>query len=200
MGLGLNVAQAANALYHPRKPEPSRTPAKAHAVLSPPAPRRSLGGLSPNVSVVVICHTRRIKLTSGIGAQSQKSSQKSLPYANSPLSTPSRTLNYSLPAPSSASSSLNTSSISMTIAQTPSPVGPVKAWRGRHASDRGRKNVVHCLSIIQGAHFLRRPRCARCVGATSVGWRTIRRRIMATKIIRISDWFLYNALKLYSLV
>ncbi|KAF7970368.1 hypothetical protein HWV62_500 [Athelia sp. TMB] len=126
--LSLNITQSLYALQYPRKslPPPS-TPSKPRSpALSPPSnvsasqTKRRLGGLSPKTSP----QTQR--------AFSLSSSSS---YAASPVSTPSRTLNYSVRSPLGASQDSNTSFGASTSTGMGSPLA---AYRGKHMSPVGR--------------------------------------------------------------
>ncbi|KAF8206328.1 hypothetical protein K438DRAFT_2014073 [Mycena galopus ATCC 62051] len=135
--LSLNILQAMWAVNYPRAPPPpSPSPAKAKQIhITTPTPKRSFR-LSPNVRVFdpaagnlsylpVEPPTPKILLllrASGSALQSSTSST----YPSSPLSTPSRVLNYSLPASSSTSTFMSsTGSIN-----TPSPI--LSTYLGKH--------------------------------------------------------------------
>ncbi|EGN96952.1 hypothetical protein SERLA73DRAFT_185209 [Serpula lacrymans var. lacrymans S7.3] len=115
----LNVLQAGYALKYPRAPlPPLQSPAKANYI-SPVSQKKRLRTFTPNTS-----------------PQLQKSFSSS--YISSPISTPSRTLHYTMPSsPSPFNTPLNSSSIS--IPPSPSPViaSPLAAYRGRHSASVG---------------------------------------------------------------
>ncbi|RPD54247.1 hypothetical protein L226DRAFT_540030 [Lentinus tigrinus ALCF2SS1-7] len=110
-----NLLQAAYALQYPRAPlPPPPSPAKpAKTPLSPPTRQWRLQGLTPTSS-----------------PQRQKAFST---YTPSPVSTPSRILNYSIP-PSSPDASFLSS-----VSSVPgSPASPLAAYRGRHSASVGR--------------------------------------------------------------
>ncbi|KDQ62400.1 hypothetical protein JAAARDRAFT_30307 [Jaapia argillacea MUCL 33604] len=123
--LGLNILQGAYALKYPRAPLPP-LPSPAKTIKSPattPAQRR-FKVLSPQSS-----------------PQQQKPfSASTSSYPPSPLSTPSRTVQYTFPSPSPFNTSLNSSS--MSLPSSPSPMPPLSsslaAYRGKHSTSVGR--------------------------------------------------------------
>ncbi|KAI0924469.1 hypothetical protein AcW2_005348 [Taiwanofungus camphoratus] len=109
--LGLNVLQASYALKYPRASHPlPPSPAKSISVSSPPRQWR----LSPN---------------------SSPQRQKSFSYASSPVSTPSRILNYTIPPTASTPADASFSSFGSVPA---SPASPLAAYRGRRSTAAGR--------------------------------------------------------------
>ena len=132
----INILQSVYAFKYPRTPVPSTPVSKSNkALVTPstnPKSKRKLGGLSPHTS-----------------PQPQRSFSSS--YASSPLSTPSRTLNYTAPSPSSPYNLSMNSSFGSSIGTTSSVAGagsPLAAYRGKHADRVGRK---YLLSLY---HFL----------------------------------------------
>ncbi|KAG2057458.1 hypothetical protein BDR06DRAFT_878093 [Suillus hirtellus] len=108
----LNALQAAIGLMYPQKPLPP-TPSPSKSIKTPQShlqKRRNV--LSPHTS-----------------PQPQRTFS---PYVSSPVSTPSRTLQYSIPGPTPPPFSLLNSSIGMP--QTPSPLS---AYRGKHSTSIG---------------------------------------------------------------
>lgn len=127
--LSLNITQSLWALQYPRKslPPPS-TPSKPRSpALAPPSgtsasqTKRRLGGLSPSTT-----------------PQNQRpfSLSASSSYAASPVSSPSRTLNYSVPSSLGASRDSNTSFGASTSTGMGSPLA---AYRGKHMSPVARE-------------------------------------------------------------
>jgi len=122
--LGLNVLQASYALrYPPASLPPPPTPAKSTPATTKSPPQRRLGAFTPTQS------------------QSQPQPQKAFSsslYASSPISTPSRTLYYSVPSATPLDSSFASSTSS--FPGSPSPVynSPLAAYRGKHRSGAGR--------------------------------------------------------------
>ena len=137
--LAVNVLQASYALRYPRTPlPPPPSPAKhpKNTPLSPPARQWRLQGLTPTV--------RDFRFTSCMSppgdhlcvVQSTPQRQKAFStYAPSPVSTPSRTLNYTF---RSTSSQPDASFASSTISAPGSPASPLAAYRGRHSASVGR--------------------------------------------------------------
>ncbi|KAI0705599.1 hypothetical protein C8Q76DRAFT_566564, partial [Earliella scabrosa] len=116
--LAFNVLQAAYALKYPRAPLPlPPTPAKSSkgTPLSPPARQWRLQGLTPTSS-----------------PQRQKAFST---YAPSPVSTPSRTINYTIP---NTMVSPDASFASSVVSVPGSPASPLAAYRGRHSASVGR--------------------------------------------------------------
>ncbi|KAJ8591541.1 hypothetical protein M405DRAFT_873197 [Rhizopogon salebrosus TDB-379] len=106
----LNALQAALALlYPPKSPPPAPSPSKS--IKSPQSQKRR-NVLSPNTT-----------------PQPQRTFS---PYASSPVSTPSRTLQYSIPGPTPPPFSSLSSSTG--IPQTPSPLS---VYRGKHSASTG---------------------------------------------------------------
>ncbi|KAJ3015780.1 hypothetical protein NUW54_g949 [Trametes sanguinea] len=124
--LAFNVLQAGYALKYPRAPlPPPPSPAKSakSTPLSPPASRQwRLSGMSPQAS-----------------PQRQKAFSS---YAPSPVSTPSRTINYTIPG---SVSSPPDASFASSISVPGSPASPLAAYRGRHSTSVGRE-YPHCLT------------------------------------------------------
>ncbi|KAI0800101.1 hypothetical protein C8Q74DRAFT_1234249 [Fomes fomentarius] len=116
--LVFNVLQASYALKYPRAanpPPPTPTKSIIGTPLSPPARQWRLQGLTPTSS-----------------PQRQKAFST---YAPSPVSTPSRTLNYTIP---SVASPAETSLLSSVSSLPGSPASPLAAYRGRHSASVGR--------------------------------------------------------------
>ncbi|CDO71520.1 hypothetical protein BN946_scf184910.g19 [Trametes cinnabarina] len=117
--LVFNVLQAGYALKYPRAPlppPPSSAKAAKSTPLSPPAARQwRLSGISPQAS-----------------PQRQKAFSS---YAPSPVSTPSRTINYTIP---SSVSSPPDASFASSVSVPGSPASPLAAYRGRHSTSVGR--------------------------------------------------------------
>ncbi|KAF9475284.1 hypothetical protein BDN70DRAFT_883917 [Pholiota conissans] len=132
-----NVLEAGYALKYPRTPlSPITSPAKAKRQSSSlTTPKRPFKVLSPNSSPqpqkpFAFSPTASTSFSSA----SLNLSSSSIPYAQSPISTPSRVIHYS-PVPSSLTNTM-TSSTSDYL-QSPSPV--ISAYRGKHTStDLGR--------------------------------------------------------------
>ncbi|KAG2141907.1 hypothetical protein DEU56DRAFT_795478 [Suillus clintonianus] len=108
----LNVLQAAIALMYPPKPLPL-TPSPSKSIKTPQSQLQK----------------RRHVLSPHTSPQPQRTFS---PYVSSPVSTPSRTLQYSIPGPTPPPfSSLNSST---GMPQTPSPLS---AYRGKHSASIG---------------------------------------------------------------
>ncbi|KAG0704609.1 hypothetical protein DFH29DRAFT_911217 [Suillus ampliporus] len=108
----LNALQAAVALMYPQKPLPP-TPSPAKSIMTPQSQSQK----------------RRLVLSPHTSPQPQRTFS---PYVSSPVSTPSRTLQYSIPGPTPPPfSSLNSST---GMPQTPSPLS---AYRGKHSASIG---------------------------------------------------------------
>ncbi|KAI0792198.1 hypothetical protein C8Q75DRAFT_624480 [Abortiporus biennis] len=128
--LGFNMLQASYALQYPPVSQPllsaPNTPAKPKPTPKSPAvasPRR-LKGFTPVTS-----------------PQAQKAFSTS--YASSPVSTPSRTLNYTIPPSANCTfdSSFNSSTMSL-------PNSPLAAYRGKHSTSVGRPITGDLLSRL----------------------------------------------------
>ncbi|TCD68032.1 hypothetical protein EIP91_011643 [Steccherinum ochraceum] len=121
--MGVNVLQASYALQYPPPTQPQMTagtPVKKAFMPPPQSP--------PNST------PRRLGLSTSASPQPQKSFGSS--YAASPLSTPSRTLNYSIPASASSAFDSSLNSSTMSLPNSPSPVlnSPLAAYRGKHSN------------------------------------------------------------------
>ncbi|KAJ7067025.1 hypothetical protein C8F01DRAFT_1247432 [Mycena amicta] len=127
--LSINIVQSIFALRYPRAPiPPSPAPAKTKGFRVAPATPQRILNLSPNSS-----------------PQPQKSfSFSTSAYPPSPLSTPSRVLQYSM-APGSSTSSLMSSTSTL---NTPSPI--LSSYHGKHTADYlARSFDGACLSEIR---------------------------------------------------
>jgi hypothetical protein len=142
-----NILEAAYAIKYPRTPlAPLTSPARVHTPhASLTTPKRPFKVLSPNTSPQPqkpfgFSPSSSTSLTSASVALSSSNP----PYAQSPVSTPSRVLHYTIPP----SSSTNTQASSMSeFLSTPSPV--ISAYRGKHTSvDTGRALDGSYLSRI----------------------------------------------------
>ncbi|KAF8959388.1 hypothetical protein BDZ97DRAFT_1837791 [Flammula alnicola] len=145
--VGCNILEAAYAIKYPRAPLPPVTsPAKPKIpTASLATPKRAFKVLSPHTSPqpqkpFAFSPSASTSLTSA----SISLSSSSAPYAQSPVSTPSRVLHYTVPP----SSSTNTQASSTSeFLSTPSPV--ISAYRGKHSSsDVGRALDGSYLSRI----------------------------------------------------
>ncbi|KAI6041845.1 hypothetical protein EDC04DRAFT_2664402 [Pisolithus marmoratus] len=115
--LTLNIAQAAYALRYPRKPHPTPIPSAKALQVTPQSRKKRQSILSPEAST-------------GPRAPQRTSSL----YTSSPLSTPSRTLYYSMPStPSPFGVSLTSSTSSM----PPTPSPSLGAYHARHGGSAG---------------------------------------------------------------
>lgn len=120
--LGTNIVQCSYALQYPStkiRPPPS-TPTK----FMPQSPASKT--------------PRRLGITPTSTPQPQRTFNAS--YITSPISTPSRTLNYTIP-PSAGSpfdTSLDTSTSSLPGSPNPILSSPLAAYRGKHSSNIGR--------------------------------------------------------------
>ncbi|KAJ6513160.1 hypothetical protein C8R45DRAFT_336284 [Mycena sanguinolenta] len=125
--MSLNVLQGVYAVQYPRPPPPpSPSPAKSKAVhLTTPTPKRSFK-LSPNSSPQL----QKSFSFGTSGSMLQSSTSSSSVYPSSPLSTPSRVLNYSFPASTSSTSTFMSSTSSI---NTPSPI--LSTYLGKHAGE-----------------------------------------------------------------
>ncbi|KAF9233730.1 hypothetical protein BU15DRAFT_53498 [Melanogaster broomeanus] len=113
--LGLNLIQAAVAIQCPRNPLPPLPSSPAKNLLTPQSQKK-----------------RRSILSSVTSPQAQRSFTSS--YVHSPVSTPSRTIHYSMPStPSPFGVSLGSSTSS--VPSTPSP--SLAAYHGRHPPSLG---------------------------------------------------------------
>jgi len=120
--MGVNILQASYALQYPPTPHPpmsASTPAKAP--FSPQSPQAST--------------PRRLGLLSASSSpQPQKAFSSS--YAASPISTPSRTLKYSIPHSASSPFDMSLNSSTTSLPNSPSPIlnSPLAAYRGKHSN------------------------------------------------------------------
>ncbi|KIM42703.1 hypothetical protein M413DRAFT_444375 [Hebeloma cylindrosporum] len=142
---GYNALEAIYAIKYPRKPLPPLTsPMRVHTPKSSKAtPKRPFKVLSPNSSPQPQKPFAFSPSSStSLGSASMILSSSS--YAQSPVSTPSRVLHYTIPP----SSSTNTQASSTSeFLSTPSPV--ISAYRGKHMSvDVGRSLDGSFLSRI----------------------------------------------------
>ncbi|KAL4061919.1 hypothetical protein V8B97DRAFT_2069823 [Scleroderma yunnanense] len=112
--LALNLIQAAYALKYPRRSLPPLPSSPAKGLITPQSQKK-----------------RRTILSPGTSPQPQRSSSL---YASSPISTPSRTLYYSMP---STPSPFNVSIGSSTTSLPPTPSPSLSAYQARHASATG---------------------------------------------------------------
>ncbi|KAF8905745.1 hypothetical protein CPB84DRAFT_1771094 [Gymnopilus junonius] len=139
--LGYNILEATYAIKYPRTPlAPVTSPKKASPVIfsSNKTPKKAFV-ISPNASPqpqkpFTFSPSASTSLASASIALSSSTSGSNPTYAQSPLSTPSRVLHYSIPP----SSSTNTQASSTSeYPYTPSPV--ISAYRAKHAGmDVGR--------------------------------------------------------------
>ncbi|KAF8159228.1 hypothetical protein B0H34DRAFT_767419 [Crassisporium funariophilum] len=130
-----NILEAAFAIKYPRAPLPQVTsPMKPHAVGTfSPTPKRPFQVLSPNSSPQTqkaFAFSPSSSLTSASMSFSSSLSNNTT-YAQSPISTPSRVLHYSVPLSSSTNTAASSTSTAEYLA-TPSPV--ISAYRGKHSS------------------------------------------------------------------
>ncbi|KAH8104117.1 hypothetical protein BXZ70DRAFT_685073 [Cristinia sonorae] len=120
--MGVNILQASYALQYP----PTQ-----HPVMSAPTPTKSaFAPQSPQNAT-----PRRLGLLSSTSSpQPQKAFNSS--YAASPVSTPSRTLNYSIPHSNSSPFDLSLNSSTASVPSSPSPIlsSPLAAYRGKHSN------------------------------------------------------------------
>ncbi|EIW53651.1 uncharacterized protein TRAVEDRAFT_133127 [Trametes versicolor FP-101664 SS1] len=113
-----NVVQASYALKYPRVPPPP-----------PPSPARKAKDtpLSP---------ARQWRLSSSTTPNSSPQRQKAFSsYAPSPVSTPSRIVNYTIPG---SVASPPDASFASSMSVPGSPASPLAAYRGRHSASVGR--------------------------------------------------------------
>ncbi|KDR74218.1 hypothetical protein GALMADRAFT_70717 [Galerina marginata CBS 339.88] len=159
-----NILEAIYAIKYPRAPLPHITsPAKAKTNVPPTTstPKRAFKILSPNSSPQPqkpFTFSPSSSLTSASIALHQSSTTPGpstgkgtstgkgpAPYAQSPLSTPSRVVHYTVP-PSSSTTTMASSTSPSEYLATPSPV--ISAYRGKHAGvDVGR--------ALDGSYLLR---------------------------------------------
>ncbi|KAF8833502.1 hypothetical protein BDN67DRAFT_976567 [Paxillus ammoniavirescens] len=125
--LGLNLIQAAVAIRYPRSPLPPPPTPPAKGLTTPQGQKK-----------------RRTILSPGTSPQAQRSFTSS--YVPSPVSTPSRTLHYSMPStPSPFGVSLGSSA---SVPSTPSP--SLAAYHGRHPPSLGQPFNASTLSRLAG--------------------------------------------------
>ncbi|KAJ7170779.1 hypothetical protein C8R43DRAFT_1231517 [Mycena crocata] len=122
--MSLNILQAVYAVKYPRAPlPPSPSPAKPKGIhMAPPTPQRSFK-LSPNSSP-------QLQKSFSFGASGSALQSSTSMYPSSPLSTPSRTLQYSIPPSSSTSTFMSSTSTTM---HTPSPI--LSTYMGKHGGE-----------------------------------------------------------------
>ncbi|KAH9847013.1 hypothetical protein C2E23DRAFT_850329 [Lenzites betulinus] len=112
-----NVVQAGYALQYPRVPPPP-PPSPAKLVKDTP--------LSP---------ARQWRLSSATPNSSPQRQKAFSSYAPSPVSTPSRTINYTIPG---SVTSPPDASFASSMSLPGSPASPLAAYRGRHSTSVGR--------------------------------------------------------------
>jgi hypothetical protein len=141
-----NFLEGIYAVKYPRPPLPPYTsPAKTKPIFkSDPTPQRSFKILSPNVrpDSPPFCSTdAHVTQTSPQPQKAFSLSSSTSKYPPSPLSTPSRVLQYStLPASSTNTQASSTST--MAFHSTPSPI--ISAYRGKHLNGSvGRESPSH---------------------------------------------------------
>ncbi|KAI5980785.1 hypothetical protein EDD15DRAFT_2381194 [Pisolithus albus] len=156
----LNIVQAAFALKYPRKPHHSHvSPAKSLQV-TPQSQNKRQPILSPNVGIMPFSflpvwgqtvdgyfhfeHGTDTQASTGPRAPQRTSSL----YNSSPLSTPSRTLYYSMP---STPSSFNISLTSSTSSMPPTPSPSLGAYHARHGGSTGQPFDGLTLSALADA-------------------------------------------------
>ncbi|KAI0732184.1 hypothetical protein C8Q72DRAFT_819528 [Fomitopsis betulina] len=127
--LAVNILQASYALKYPRTQTPTPAPLPSPAKTNPASPRKwHLNNVTPT---------------------SSPQRQKSFTYAPSPTSTPSRTLNYSIPA---SATPLFDSSFASSVGSVPgSPSSPLAAYRGRYTMASARALDGSLLSRLAQA-------------------------------------------------
>lgn len=153
--LMMSIFQSAFALKYPKDPfppiptpvKPFNTPANSpavskHKILSPTAcsPRNRM---CPRVLTRVFQKVTPQKQKPFNPASSTLSTST---YLTSPVSTPSRTLNYKLPTASPFNDSTNSNvSMSTGVPPSPSPLlsSPLMAYRGKHSHTAGSGYRVH---------------------------------------------------------
>ncbi|KAF8581662.1 hypothetical protein K439DRAFT_1635997 [Ramaria rubella] len=122
LAFGVNIVVALVSIRYPRAPYPPlRTPAKPPVAKVTPV-RRPLKGLGTSNSPL-----DRHSVAKSLGSSG---------YASTPMSTPSRLFNYSVP--SSAGTPLNQSGISSLSAASSFNSSPLAAYMGRHTARSGR--------------------------------------------------------------
>ncbi|KAI6010405.1 hypothetical protein PISMIDRAFT_680512 [Pisolithus microcarpus 441] len=127
----LNIVQAAFALKYPRKPHHSHVSPTKSLQVTPKSQSKRQPILSPNAST-------------GPRAPQRTSSL----YNSSPLSTPSRTLYYSMP---STPSSFNISLTSSTSSMPPTPSPSLGAYHATHGGSMGQPFDGLTLSALADA-------------------------------------------------
>jgi len=155
-----SIFQSAFALTYPRDPfppmstpmKPFNTPANSPAVSQQTKPKI----LSPAVCLLEleptpVTHVALCKVT----PQKQRpfnptsSTLSTSTYLTSPVSTPSRTLNYKFPTASPFNDSTNSNmSMSTSVPPSPSPLlsSPLMAYRGKHSQSAGSKCTASTLT------------------------------------------------------
>ncbi|KAF8888099.1 hypothetical protein BD779DRAFT_1785955 [Infundibulicybe gibba] len=123
--LGFNILEGVVAIRYPRAPlPPLASPARSKLIHKSPAqPQRARSVLSPNSSPQPQKPFSYSQSMSALSASGGK-------YPASPLSTPSRTIQYTIP-PSTPNTSIS-SLAGAGYLSTPSPI--VSAYRGKHPS------------------------------------------------------------------
>ncbi|KAI6096887.1 hypothetical protein EDD16DRAFT_1719564 [Pisolithus croceorrhizus] len=159
----LNIVQAAFALKYPRKPHPTHvSPAKSLQV-TPQNQKKRQAILSPTVGVILLFFFLLFSASGqtidgffhfGHGMGTQASTGPRAPqrtsslYNSSPLSTPSRTLYYSMP---STPSSFNVPLTSSTSSMPPTPSPSLGAYHARHGGSTGQPFDGLTLSAFANA-------------------------------------------------
>lgn len=127
-----NVAQASYALKYPRvPPPPAPSPARKakDTPLSPARQWRLSSSTTPNVRFCIEQLGLNLPWTS---PQSSPQRQKAFSsYAPSPVSTPSRIVNYTIPG---SVASPPDASFASSMSIPGSPASPLAAYRGRHSA------------------------------------------------------------------
>ncbi|KAK1222006.1 hypothetical protein PQX77_015185 [Marasmius sp. AFHP31] len=144
-----NILEGIYAIKYPRAPLPpphlSPLKKKQGLVMSPSPAKRPNSIISPNSTP-----SKNLSLSTRSFGQSLGGSTTpgKLRYADSPLSTPSRVVRYTLPPqPSSTASAATNASSTSTMPPTPSPV--VSAYRGKQSSTASAGRPIDGLYLSQ---------------------------------------------------
>lgn len=109
---------------------------------SPLANSTSSRGLKKSVAA----STSTAAAANANGSANNNSSTANPPYAQSPVSTPSRVLHYTVPPSASTASNVSAASTSSEYLATPSPM--VSAYRGKHISGEVGREFSLCFILF----------------------------------------------------
>ncbi|KAK7033543.1 hypothetical protein VNI00_012767 [Paramarasmius palmivorus] len=136
-----NILEGLYAIKYPRAPPPpsnaSPMKKKPGLVMSPSPAKRPLSIISPNTTPNKLFPSPSLSTSLSHSLSTSK-------YAQSPLTTPSRVMKYSMPLPSSTTTNASSTS---TMPPTPSPI--VSAYRGKQRSSGSSGRPIDGLYLSQ---------------------------------------------------